>query len=62
MLPSGTEVFGREILYTAVTRAKKYLQIWTDSNTFTMTLKRTSKRLSSFVERMDDLAEPNHPS
>ncbi|CCB85040.1 MULTISPECIES: exodeoxyribonuclease V subunit alpha [Parachlamydia] len=62
MLPSGSEVFGREILYTAVTRAKKYLQIWTDPNTFTMTLKQTSKRLSSFVERMDDLAEPNHPS
>ncbi|MBS4167838.1 exodeoxyribonuclease V subunit alpha [Parachlamydia sp. AcF125] len=62
MLPVGSEVFGREVLYTAVTRAKKHLQVWTNPNTLSQTLKRASNRLSSFVERMDDLAEQSQLS
>lgn len=46
LLPPGSEVFGREVLYTAVTRAKKELEIWSDAPTLKRTLWRKSERVS----------------
>jgi len=52
ILPPGAEVFGREVFYTAVTRSKKNLQIWTNEQTLVQTMQRSSQRLSGFLERM----------
>jgi exodeoxyribonuclease V alpha subunit len=52
ILPPGAEVFGREVFYTAVTRSKKNLQIWTNEQTLVQTMQRSSQRLSGFVQRM----------
>ncbi|MEM1282990.1 MAG: exodeoxyribonuclease V subunit alpha [Chlamydiota bacterium] len=46
LLPQGSEIFGREVLYTAATRAKKQLTVWSDDNTIEKTLQHTSERIS----------------
>lgn len=46
ILPEGSEVFGREVLYTAATRAKRQLTIWTEHHTVEETLKKVSERVS----------------
>ena len=51
LLPQGSEVFGREVLYTAVTRAKKKLEIWSHPDTVNATIKHQSRRLSGFYQR-----------
>lgn len=52
LLPEGSELFGREVLYTAVTRARKKLEIWSHENILEQTIERQSRRLSGFVERL----------
>lgn len=52
MLPPGSETFGREVLYTAVTRAQKHLQLWTTQETLIQTIQRSSQRVSGFFQRM----------
>lgn len=52
LLPEGTEKFGKKVLYTAVTRAKKSLEIWGKKETLLNTLKNPLDRLSSIQERL----------
>lgn len=46
VLPPGAEIFGREVLYTAVTRARRKLEVWSAKDTLEATIKRKSYRLS----------------
>jgi exodeoxyribonuclease V alpha subunit len=52
LLPPGSEVFGREVLYTAVTRARKRLDIWGDEEIIQKTLEKQSIRLSGLKEKI----------
>ena len=46
LLPSNTEFISKEILYTAVTRAKKNVEIWAEENTIKKSLETHFSRLS----------------
>ncbi len=46
ILPEGSANFGRELIYTAVTRARKQLEIWSTPELFEKVLQRSSARLS----------------
>ena len=46
VVPKGSERFGREMLYTAITRAKKEIRIFADENTLEQCLSQTAARLS----------------
>jgi exodeoxyribonuclease V alpha subunit len=52
LLPQGSEVFGREMLYTAVTRARKELTIWGTSMALNETLLQQSLRCSGVSARI----------
>ena len=54
-LPPGSEVFGREILYTGVTRARNEVQICTTQETLDKTLTRVSKKKSGISKRFGHL-------
>lgn len=54
LMPKGSEVFGREILYTAATRARKQLEIWSDDQILRETLTKQSLRISGIQERSTD--------
>lgn len=43
LMPKGMEIFGREILYTAVTRARKNLEIWGSSEMILSTVARSAR-------------------
>lgn len=45
LLPPGSEVFGRRMLYTAITRAKKSITIWGSEATLRATIANSGKRL-----------------
>lgn len=47
VVPPGSEKFGREVLYTAATRAKKKLEIFGELKILADTAKRSSQRMSS---------------
>lgn len=47
LLPKGSEIFGRELLYTAVTRAKKQVEIWADEGVMEALVAKRTRRLSS---------------
>lgn len=53
VLPKGSEWFGREMLYTAVTRAKKKLTIWGDQLVIDQTLINHCHRSSGVAERLN---------
>lgn len=46
LMPQGAEIFGREVLYTAITRARKKIEIWSTLSTLQETISRRSQRLS----------------
>lgn len=48
IMPEGAHVFGREVLYTAATRARKRFEIYVDDSVLTNCLARKSYRLSGF--------------
>lgn len=52
LFPEGSEKFGREALYTAVTRAKKHLELAIDPKILESMLARHSRKRSGIVERM----------
>ncbi len=52
LLPDGAECFGREVLYTAVTRAKKSLQIYGSDDVIQATIKNKTVRLSGLLSRI----------
>ena len=47
LLPEGSEHFGRELVYTAITRARKQLEIWSTPSLFEKALSRSSPRAVS---------------
>jgi exodeoxyribonuclease V alpha subunit len=51
LFPPGSEVFGKEALYTAITRAKKEIQLCIDSDTLHQCLKSRAQRESGFISR-----------
>lgn len=53
VLPQGSEIFGREGLYTAVTRAQNHIQLWAERETLIQTIQRSSERVSAFSLRMN---------
>ncbi len=46
LIPEGSEHFGRELVYTGITRARKQLEIWSTPFLFENALSHSSKRLS----------------
>lgn len=52
LLPEGTQGFGREALYTGVTRAKKRLEIWSQPETIRQMIAMPAARQSSIVDRL----------
>lgn len=53
LFPEGTERFGKEALYTAVTRAKKKVSVMADSSTLRKILSVPSRRRSGFIDRIN---------
>lgn len=49
LVPPGSEIFGKEVFYTAATRAKKRLEIWGDEGVIEKTLSEKSRRLSGIL-------------
>lgn len=52
LMPEGSERFGREIFYTAVTRAKKQLHVFGEDDVFRKVVERRSRRLSGLPSRL----------
>ncbi|QZA58158.1 exodeoxyribonuclease V subunit alpha [Candidatus Rhabdochlamydia porcellionis] len=52
VLPTGSSVFGREVLYTAVTRARKKACLITSMQTFIETLNHSSYKVSGLKSRI----------
>lgn len=52
LAPPGSEVFGREVLYTAVTRAKRKMVIASTQDLLLKTVRRTSRRWSGLQARL----------
>lgn len=46
LMPEGSEHFGRELIYTAVTRARTRLEIWSTPSIFEKAIHRSTSRLS----------------
>lgn len=51
LIPPGTEAFGREVLYTAITRAKNSLQVEGDETILREAILRSSRKVSGLQER-----------
>jgi exodeoxyribonuclease V alpha subunit len=56
-LPEGSDVFGKEVLYTAVTRAREAVEICGDDATLSRILNHSSQRISGIVGRSMVLVE-----
>ena len=52
IVPKGSEAFGREVLYTGVTRARRKLQVFGDKETVLEILRRDTKKFSGIVKRL----------
>ena len=52
IFPPSSERFGREALYTAVTRAKKQVRIWIDEATLSVAIQSTGIKRSGLVARL----------
>jgi exodeoxyribonuclease V alpha subunit len=52
IVPKGAEVFGREILYTGITRSRSYLEIRGEKGVIEDCSLRSSRKLSGIVERL----------
>lgn len=52
VLPEGSELFGREVLYTAVTRARKSLEIYGADTVIQKTVENQGLRLSGLEQRL----------
>ncbi|HSX04278.1 MAG TPA: exodeoxyribonuclease V subunit alpha [Rhabdochlamydiaceae bacterium] len=53
LIPDGSEYFGKELLYTAVTRAKKSLEIYASKEMIRTTLGQSSRKMSGLVKRLN---------
>lgn len=52
LLPKGAEMFGREALYTAVTRARSHIEIATTENILEEMVERSGEKVSGLKERL----------
>jgi exodeoxyribonuclease V alpha subunit len=52
LLPEGAELFGREVFYTAVTRARKLIEIFGSDAIILKTIRQRGVRLSSIEQRL----------
>lgn len=52
VLPEGSELFGREVFYTAITRARKYLEIYGSDVVILKTVAHQGMRLSGIEQRL----------
>lgn len=52
LAPHGSEAFGKEVLYTAVTRAKKEVLLFTDRETLKVLLSKSSIKASGLSQRL----------
>lgn len=52
LLPTGSEHFGRELLYTGVTRARKELTLWGEDETLRKAIQQKNHRQSGIIERL----------
>lgn len=52
LVPPGSEVFGREMLYTAVTRACSTIKVFSNSETIQKTLQRVGRKISGIRARL----------
>lgn len=52
LLPEGSEIFGREALYTGVTRARHTLEVWSTQEILKTMISRTSRRHSGVCDRL----------
>lgn len=59
LVPPGSGIFGREVLYTAVTRARKTVEIAGDRASIARALSRTSGRISGLADRFKNLSSLN---
>lgn len=50
-MPDGSQHFGREVLYTAATRARQKLEISSDDAILSSTIQKQNKRMSGFFEK-----------
>lgn len=55
LLPPGSQHFGRKVLYTGVTRAKKKLEIWSNQETINQTVAYDCRRMSGLKNRLKEL-------
>lgn len=55
LFPKGSECFGKEVLYTAVTRAKKKVTLAIEEGILKEMLHKTSKKRSGFTERFKNI-------
>lgn len=59
VIPDGSELFGREVLYTAVTRARKSIEIYGTDAIILKTVKQQGLRLSGIPHRLSKEASEN---
>lgn len=52
LMPEGAERFGREVLYTAVTRSRRHLDIWGSDETLAAAIALKAQRLSGLSKRL----------
>lgn len=52
VLPEGSELFGREVFYTAITRARKFLEIYGSDAVILKTVAQKGVRLSGIEQRL----------
>ena len=55
ILPPGSERFGRKVLYTAVTRARKEVEVFSDEQTLRGCVENASDRLSGLADRLVEM-------
>lgn len=58
LIAEGSEKFGREIIYTAITRAKKDVTIIADINSIEQCIQKTSKKYCRICDRLMSVAVP----
>lgn len=52
LLPEGTQCFGREALYTGITRAKRHVEIWSSCRVLKEMIRSVGHRQSGIIERL----------
>lgn len=53
VLPEGSELFGREVFYTAITRARKCIEIYGSNHVILKTVNQAGIRLSGIAQRFE---------